>query len=81
MEEERIEKGEATKSEGFECPVGQFFDCLRKGIGPKSEFRRHLSRSKIEFLKAIRSLIDERIEELERKANSPQKKAIKVAVE
>jgi len=80
MEKERLEQDNMEK-EQFECPVGQFFGCLRKGLGPKSQFRRHLYKSKVEFLKAIRSLIDERIEELEKRAEAPQKKAVKVEVE
>lgn len=81
MEKERVEREEMMAEESFECPVGQLFGCLKRSFGPKSEFRRHLYRSKIEFLKALRSLIDERIEDLEKRAEGSPKKAIKVAIE
>lgn len=81
MEKEKTEREETIVEEKFECPIGQLFGCLKKSFGPKGEFRRHLYRSKIEFLKAIRSLIDERIEDLEKRAEGSPKKAIKVAIE
>ena len=49
------------------CPVGQFFMDLDKVFGKKSDFGKHLTRSRIEFLRAIRSLVDERIASLEKK--------------
>jgi|APFre7841882590_1041340.scaffolds.fasta_scaffold39575_1 hypothetical protein len=63
------------------CPVGQFFMDLQKLSLPKSKFFEHLDLSRIEFLKAIRSLVDERIEGLEEKKRSKQgKKATKIKV-
>ena len=50
------------------CPVGRFFMDLDKMAGKKSKFFDHLSRSRIEFLKAVRSLVDERIQTLEKKS-------------
>jgi hypothetical protein len=50
-------------------------------FGKKSDFFKHLNRSRIEFLKAFRSLLDERIEGLEEKAprkDVRKKKKIKV---
>jgi len=64
------------------CPVGKFFLELEKASGKKTDFFKHLSRSRVEFLKAIRALVDERIEGLE-KTGSPKgkKKATKIKVE
>ncbi len=60
--------------------------CLCMGMGPKltemfvcrSEATNHLRNARIEFLKAIRALIDERIEQL---ARAQQKKGTTVTVE
>ena len=60
------------------CPVGKFF--MELCFPKNSKFFEHLTRSKIEFLKAIRSMIDEKIEYLE-KASSPKKKVTKIEVE
>jgi hypothetical protein len=48
------------------CPVGKFFWNMEKRAGEKSKFYDHLSRSRIEFLKALRCLVDESIENLEK---------------
>ena len=42
------------------CPVGKFFMELEDTFGKKTEFFEHLGRSRIEFLKAIRSLVDDK---------------------
>ncbi|UCF57068.1 MAG: hypothetical protein JSW15_00840 [Deltaproteobacteria bacterium] len=63
------------------CPVGKFFSDLQKTSRKKSKFFGHLDQSRIEFLKAIRSLVDERIEEIEKKASARAKKMTKIKVE
>lgn len=60
------------------CPVGKFF--MELCSARKSKFFDHLTKSKIELLKAIRSIIDEKIESLE-KASSSKKKVTKIEVE
>jgi len=63
------------------CPVGKFFMDLQKLSRTRSKFFEHMDLSRIEFLKAIRSLVDERIEGLEEKKRSKQgKKATKIKV-
>ena len=47
---------------GFTCPVGKFFKDLRAGSGERSQFQEHMNRCGLEFLKGIRSLVDESIE-------------------
>jgi hypothetical protein len=70
------------KTETMICPVGQFFMDLKKGPWDDSEFVAHLDRSRIEFLKAIRSLIDDRIDNMEKKRKGrSKKKATKIDVE
>lgn len=65
------------------CPVGSFFLDMKRACGKKSKFFDHMSRSRVEFLKAIRSLIDERIEGLEKKAHTDkaERKGTKIKVE
>jgi hypothetical protein len=64
------------KSEGqmVVCPVGKFFMELEDTFGKKTEFFEHLGKSRIEFLKAIRSLVDNQIDNLEKKASKKGKK-------
>ena len=72
---------EQKEEEMVVCPVGKFFLDLQKGSRKKSKFFEHLDLSRIEFLKALRSLIDDRIEGLEEKKSSRQeKKATKIEV-
>ncbi len=71
-----------NEEEGFSCPVGGFFADMEKVFGKKSKFFEHMGRSQAEFLKAVRSLIDERIEGLEKKgAAKPGRKRTKIQVE
>lgn len=55
------------------CPVGKFFMDLENVFGKKSDFYKHMTQSRVEFLKAMRSLLDERIDTLE-KEEVPKKK-------
>jgi hypothetical protein len=64
------EKNEKTV---FECPVGRFFMDWGGISGGKSKFHGHISQSRIEFLKAIRSLVDEKIDDLEKRASKKTK--------
>jgi hypothetical protein len=72
---------EKNEKEVFVCPVGRFFVDLEKATGKKSQFAQHLGRSRIEFLKAIRCFVEERIEDLEKKGAKGGKKATKIRVE
>jgi hypothetical protein len=64
------------------CPVGRFFQELDKAFGPRSEMRRHFSRSQLEILKALRSFVDARIEHIEKQQSSQRKrKSAKIEVE
>ncbi len=72
---------EKHKEEKFYCPVGRFFEDLEGLQGGESEFFDHLNQSRLEFLKAIRSLVDEKIENIEKKSAKKKKKATKIKVE
>jgi hypothetical protein len=64
------------------CPMHKFFMDLERVSKRRSKFFHHLDQSRVEFLKAVRSLIDERIEDLEEKGKKKEKKkASKIAVE
>ena len=58
---------EHTREDVTGCPVGRFFSDIDRMLGKDSEFKAHLTRSRIEFLKAIRSLVDQGIAHLEKK--------------
>ena len=75
-EEEGIGTEEAFRS------LGRFFSWVEGRISPSSEFREHMVKSRIEFLKGIRSLIDRRIDDLEkRRSKKTEKKATRIKVE
>jgi len=70
------------KEERTNCPAGTFFMDLEKTFGRKSPFYEHMTRSKIEFLKGVKSLLDDRIEYLEKKdSKKAGAKMTKVKVE
>ena len=64
-----------SEQESTGCRVGGFFEDLEQAFGKKSKFFEHMTQSKLEFMKGIRSLLDVRIESLEKKrsGNSAQK--------
>ena len=70
------------EEEMYACPVGSFFADMEKIFGKKSKFFEHLGKSQAEFLKAVRTLLDDRIERLEKKGASGEKrKTTRVKVE
>jgi len=71
-----------TKDEIFLCPVGRLFYDFEKTVGKNSDFLDHLTKSHVEFLRAIRSLLDQRIESIEKKQpGNKGKRATKIKVE
>lgn len=70
------------KEQIVDCPVGRFFADLENSVGKKSNFFKHMTRSKVEFLKGIRSLLDERIDQYEKKGqNKTNKKMTKIKID
>ncbi len=65
---------EKNNEEMVVCPVGRFFMDLQRLSKGKSKFSGHMNKARIEFLKAIRSLLDEKIEHLEKGNESGKKK-------
>jgi hypothetical protein len=64
------------------CPVGKFFMDLEDIMGKKSKFYEHMTRSRVEFLKGVRSLLDEGIDYYEKKGSKRGgKKMTKIKVE
>jgi hypothetical protein len=71
-----------TIDETYLCPIGRFFYDLEKTVGKDSSFLNHVTKSRVEFLKALRSLLDESIEKMEKKtAGKKGGKATKINVE
>ena len=65
---------ETHKEEMMYCPVSRFFSDLEKFSGRKSPFFDHLKNSRIEFLKAVRSLFDTRIDSLEKRGTKGRRR-------
>jgi hypothetical protein len=75
-EEEGISTEEAFHS------LGRFFSWMEGKITPGTEFREHMVKSRVEFLKGIRSLVDKKIDDLEKQPGKKEaKKATKINVE
>jgi hypothetical protein len=71
-----------NKEQMVVCPVGKFFMELEDIMGKKSKFFEHMSRSKVEFLKGLRSLLDDGIEHYEKKSSKKaDKKMTKIKVD
>ena len=58
------------------CLCREAFERLQECFGVSPTVKRHLANSRIEFLKAIRAAIDERIENLSGKAQPGTKVAV-----
>jgi hypothetical protein len=66
----------------IDCPMARFCRDLEKAFRGKSKFFEHMTRSRIEFLKGVKTLVDERIEDLENRASrKAEKKITKIEVE
>ncbi len=62
------------RKEISECPLCTVFTIGSRVFGKESEFYRHMINARIEFLQAIKSLIDSRIESLEKTEKTSKKK-------
>ena len=58
------------------CVCHQIFDHVRECLGVSPAVKQHLANSRVEFLKAIREVIDERIERLSTKGQQGTKIAV-----
>ena len=59
------------------CPCREIVDTVREYLGIPPAARQHLVNSRVEFLKALREMLDARIQHL----SSQAQKGTKVAVE
>ena len=59
------------------CPCREIVDTVREYLGIPPAARQHLTNSRVEFLKAVREMLNARIEHLSNQAQ----KGTKVAVE
>ena len=69
---------EKTRDEPFSCPVGRLFSDLEAVVGKDSDFLNHFNKSRVELLKAIRSLLDEKIERIEKRESGRKGKKWKI---
>jgi hypothetical protein len=58
------------------CLCYQFVELLRERLGISPTVKQHLMNSRVEFLKAVRTVIDERIENLSAKGQHGTKIAV-----
>ncbi len=74
-------KTEACDDKG-PCPLGKFFKGFEDLSKNAPEFREHLDRSRLELLKAVKTLVDSKIKSLEKKGPYGKKKvARKITIE
>ncbi len=58
-----------SEPEAYEpCPCREFVNSVRELLGVSPAVRQHLANSRVEFLKAIRQVIDDRIQHLSTQA-------------
>ena len=64
------------------CPLGKIFQGLEELSKNAPEFRKHLDRSHLELLKAVKTLVESKIKSLE-KRNTPGKRKVarKITIE
>jgi hypothetical protein len=74
-------KSEAGDTKAL-CPLGKFFQSFEDLSKNAPEFRKHLDRSRLELLKAVKTLVDSKIKNLE-KRNTPGKRKVarKITIE
>jgi hypothetical protein len=78
MNEPQETQSAAKEHAGQEpCPCREIVDTVRQYLGISPSARQHLANSRIEFLKALREMLDARIEHL----SGQSQKGTKVAVE
>jgi hypothetical protein len=66
------EKSYCNTIQDCSCPYCSVMNMISPWFKIKDDFWIHLDKSKIEFLKAMRTLIDDNIERIEKKHNSQE---------
>lgn len=82
-DDEHAQGSDQPKDVRCRCPMCQMMHVVGKAKGPGGPFWDHLTNARIEVLRAVRSLIDERIDSLEKKKSDRhrEKKATPIEVE
>jgi hypothetical protein len=78
MSEQQTSSQAADQSAGHRCVCEEFVGHVQDLLGVSGEVRQHLTNSRIEFLKAIRGVLDQRIERLSKHSAA---QGTKIAVE
>jgi hypothetical protein len=76
-EQEANQRAASERLTSDRCLCREVIDHLQNAFGVSPAVRKHLANSRIEFLKAIREVINERIERL----SNPGQQGTKIAVE
>jgi hypothetical protein len=58
------------------CPCRELVNSVRELLGVSPAVRQHLANSRVEFLKAVRQVIDDRIEHLSARAQPGTKVSV-----
>jgi len=75
-EQQETQQSGGERAERDRCLCYEVLDHLRETLGVSPAVKQHLANSRIEFLKAIRGVIDERIERLSTKGQQGTKIAV-----
>jgi hypothetical protein len=67
---------QTTGQQGPRCVCEEVMGHIQDAFGVSENVRTHLKNSRIEFLKAIRTVIDERIERMQKATNQGTKIAV-----
>jgi hypothetical protein len=67
---------QAAGERGHQCVCEEVFGHVQDLLGVSPAVRQHLKNSRIEFLKAIRTVLDERIERMSKNAQSGTRIAV-----
>jgi hypothetical protein len=77
MSEQQASQSETSQhAHGERCVCNEVFDHVRDLFGVPPAAKEHLANSRIEFLKAIRSVIDARIERVSKSASQGTRIAV-----
>jgi hypothetical protein len=76
MSDQQASQPSGERAAHERCLCGELLDHLRGRLGVSPEVRQHLANSRIEFLKAMREIIDDRIEHLSKKTEPGAKVAV-----
>jgi hypothetical protein len=60
------------------CRAGEAIGRMMNAFGPSGEAKQHFRQSRVEFLKGIRKVVDDRIEKVSR---APQQKGSRIVVD